>query len=389
MLADVELLRTGSQLESTDQCFADLVDAGVVAAQWARAIEVEYSVWRQVLQCRGQISCREGVVGTAKSLDIGVLWHACLLHQRARGTFPHQAVRSKWAPLLPRRLVGYPNVPVVGRHIRRTGRLLGAVTTLIWGQFRELTSLQVARGRTSHTVDVWRDGPPSAHLLMHHWLGLNWLTVQMPRGSPSVGHVIIGNELGISCVWYSWGKLGCNQHSHRDKEGDVRRGNGEPVPPEAVEALCRKEWPRLVGLLTLLVGEPFTAEELAQEVLIRICQDPDRILAMVAPGAWMHRVAVNLANSHFRRLNAGRKAHQRLTLERLSDRPPSPTDGVAVRQALQALPLRQRSAIVLRYYADLPIRDIAATLSCPEGTVKTLIHDAIEALRRGGLVQDT
>ena len=169
----------------------------------------------------------------------------------------------------------------------------------------------------------------------------------------------------------------------------MRRGNGEPVPPEAVEALCRKEWPRLVGLLTLLVGEPFTAEELAQEVLIRVCRDPDRILAMVAPGPWIHRVAVNLANSHFRRLSAGRRAHQRLRLERPPDRTPNPTDGVAVRQALQALPLRQRSAIVLRYYADLSIRDIAATLSCPEGTVKTLIHDAIEALRRGGLVQDT
>lgn len=169
----------------------------------------------------------------------------------------------------------------------------------------------------------------------------------------------------------------------------MRRGTGEPVPPEAVEALCRKEWPRLVGLLTLLVGEPFTAEELEQEVLIRICRDPDRILAMVAPGAWIHRVAVNLANSHFRRLSAGRRAHQRLRLERPPDRTPNPSDGVAVRKALQALPLRQRSAIVLRYYADLSIRDIAATLSCPEGTVKTLIHDAIEALRNDGLVQDT
>jgi hypothetical protein len=33
-----------------------------------------------------------------------------------------------------------------------------------------------------------------------------------------VGDVIVGNELGIWCVWYSWGKLGCIQHSHRDKE---------------------------------------------------------------------------------------------------------------------------------------------------------------------------
>lgn len=169
----------------------------------------------------------------------------------------------------------------------------------------------------------------------------------------------------------------------------MTRENGKSVPPEAVEALCRKEWPRLVGFLTLLVGEPFTAEELAQEVLIRVCRDPDRILAMDAPGPWIHRVAVNLANSHFRRLSAGRRAHQRLMRERPVDRTPNPTDGVAVRQALKALPPRQRTAIVLRYYADLSIRDVAATLSCPEGTAKTLIHDGIGALRRHGVVQDT
>src|SRR5580692_5697142 len=95
---DVKLLSTGSHLERTDQCFADLIDAGVVAAQRARAIEVEHGVWRQVFQCRGQISCSEGVVGAAYPLDIRVLWHAGLLHRWALGTFAHLAVRSKWDP---------------------------------------------------------------------------------------------------------------------------------------------------------------------------------------------------------------------------------------------------------------------------------------------------
>ena len=48
----------------------------------------------------------------------------------------------------------------------------------------------VAGGRTFKTLGdrrVMGNGPPSAHLLIHHWLGLSWLTVQMPRGSPVCG----------------------------------------------------------------------------------------------------------------------------------------------------------------------------------------------------------
>lgn len=52
-----------------------------------------------------------------------------------------------------------------------------------------------------------------------------------------------------------------------------------------------------------------------------------------------------------------------------------------MRQALQALPRRQRAVLVLRYYADLPDAEIADLLGCSPGTVKTHAHRGLRALR--------
>jgi RNA polymerase sigma factor (sigma-70 family) len=50
--------------------------------------------------------------------------------------------------------------------------------------------------------------------------------------------------------------------------------------------------------------------------------------------------------------------------------------------ALMALPMRQRVALVLRFYEDLPEAEIAAVLRCREGTVASLIHRGLKTLRR-------
>jgi RNA polymerase sigma factor (sigma-70 family) len=54
---------------------------------------------------------------------------------------------------------------------------------------------------------------------------------------------------------------------------------------------------------------------------------------------------------------------------------------VELRDALIALPIRQRTAIVLRYLCDLPEEEIAATLNCRRPTVRTLIHRGLANLR--------
>jgi DNA-directed RNA polymerase specialized sigma24 family protein len=61
---------------------------------------------------------------------------------------------------------------------------------------------------------------------------------------------------------------------------------------------------------------------------------------------------------------------------------------VATRDALQSLPAAQRQALVLRFYADLAVRDVAALMRCPENTVKTHTRRALERLRASGLLDD-
>ena len=151
-------------------------------------------------------------------------------------------------------------------------------------------------------------------------------------------------------------------------------------PPTGLEGFCESNKERLVGILTLHCGDPHTAEELAQETLVKVCIRWRSVERMANPEAWMYRVAINLANSYFRRKAAERKTRTRLKTDP-RHQAPDIADAVAVRQALAGLPKRQRSVLILRFYADLHVRDVAAALDMPEGTVKTLTHRAMKALR--------
>jgi RNA polymerase sigma factor (sigma-70 family) len=157
--------------------------------------------------------------------------------------------------------------------------------------------------------------------------------------------------------------------------------------PEDVSAFCRREWPRLVGSLSLFTGDGDLAQELAQETLARVCRDWNKVSTLDAPGAWAHRVALNLARSHFRHRAVARRHAQRLAVAVASEESDAAT-AIAVRTAVALLPVRQRTALVLRYFADLSVAETAETMRCPEGTVKTLTRQAILALRTAGLITD-
>ena len=141
---------------------------------------------------------------------------------------------------------------------------------------------------------------------------------------------------------------------------------------EELAAMCQQEHPRLVGMLGLYCGDRDVAEDLAQEALIRLCRDWRKVRKLDAPDRWLHRVAINLAHSHYRRKNIERRS---LTLlrGRRSTTGMSGTD-VESLELLKNLPHRQKAALLLHYYLDLPVRQVAQVMEIPEGTVKTLIH---------------
>lgn len=159
-----------------------------------------------------------------------------------------------------------------------------------------------------------------------------------------------------------------------------------PAAPEGLAEFCERLRPRLIGMLSLYCADTGVAEELTQETLARVWVNWDKVRVMSAPSGWTYRVAMNLANSAFRRRSAERRAQQRL-LDRggvpnlLPHVDPDTPDTLAVRAAVAALPPRQRAVVVLRYYSDLPVEEVARLMSCAEGTVKSLTHRAMQTMR--------
>ncbi|QYG95143.1 sigma-70 family RNA polymerase sigma factor [Iamia sp. SCSIO 61187] len=177
-------------------------------------------------------------------------------------------------------------------------------------------------------------------------------------------------------------------------EGDDRRGAvPEPVVAPALdrqgrdarvtgfEAFFREEYPRLVVLLVAVTGSRPVAEELAQEALLRAHVRWDRIVGYERPGAWVRRVALNLASHHRRRRRSEQRAVDRVGRQR----PPEPYaygDGDDFWALVRRLPRRQAAAVALHHLEDRPVAEVALILGCAEGTAKAHLHRGRAALAR-------
>ena len=157
---------------------------------------------------------------------------------------------------------------------------------------------------------------------------------------------------------------------------------------DTIDEFCRAQYARLFGMLRLYCGDVWLAEELVQESLARVVRHWQRVETMDNPSAWLHRVAFNLANSSYRRRAAERRVARQVRPVVAYENPDSPAV-LAVREAVAALPLRQREVVVLRYFLDLSVRDTAHRMGCAEGTVKSLLADAVRSLRARGLEVET
>ncbi|HEX2235368.1 MAG TPA: sigma-70 family RNA polymerase sigma factor [Actinomycetota bacterium] len=160
------------------------------------------------------------------------------------------------------------------------------------------------------------------------------------------------------------------------------------APPPELTAFCTDEHPRLVGMLGLYLGDRALAEELAQEALLRACRDWRRLQEVDDRAAWLRRVAFNLANSYFRRRLAERRARERLERRPRMSWDPDPVAAVAVRRAVAALPRRQRTAIILRFYLDMTLADVALAMDVPVSTAKSLCSRGLARLRASAGLTD-
>lgn len=150
------------------------------------------------------------------------------------------------------------------------------------------------------------------------------------------------------------------------------------------EAVFRADHRPIVAIATALSGSRAVGEEVAQEAFLRAHQRWAQVGAYENPGAWVRRVAINLALSDQRRRSSERRAVARLRLVRDDG-----GDGTAAVvgadrfwAAVRGLPRQQRAAVVLRYVDDLPIAAIAEVMEIAEGTAKAHLHKARAALAR-------
>jgi RNA polymerase sigma-70 factor (sigma-E family) len=134
----------------------------------------------------------------------------------------------------------------------------------------------------------------------------------------------------------------------------------------------------LLRLAVLLAGDRGHAEDLVQTALLSTYRHWDRVSRSGTPSAYVRRVLVNAHTSWRRRLSTTEQV-----VESVPDRAATPAqDGdEQLRTALRELPVRMRTAVVLRYFEDLSEQQTAALMGCSPSTVNTHTVRGLARLR--------
>jgi RNA polymerase sigma-70 factor (sigma-E family) len=132
----------------------------------------------------------------------------------------------------------------------------------------------------------------------------------------------------------------------------------------------------------LLTGDRTVAEDLVQDAFVRLA---GRFLHLRDPGglhAYLRTTLVNLSRSHFRHEAVIRKFVDNQPRHVPSVPGPDGAERDVLRRALMQLPLRQRTAIVLRHYEDLSEEQTAAVMRCAVTSVHSLVTRGMATLRK-------
>jgi RNA polymerase sigma factor (sigma-70 family) len=142
-----------------------------------------------------------------------------------------------------------------------------------------------------------------------------------------------------------------------------------------LERLYRAEALGMTRLAFLMVGRRDIAEEIVHDAFLAV---RPKLLAgeLSRPGGYLRTTVVNGCRAWLRRRGIERR-HEPAE--------PAPAgardDEIVLHLALRTLTTRQREAVVLRYFADLPESEIARIIGCRPATVRSLIHRGVIALR--------
>ena len=169
----------------------------------------------------------------------------------------------------------------------------------------------------------------------------------------------------------------------------VKEGDGA-----SFGVLLEKHRLAVVHFLYRMVQNRAVAEELAQEVFLRVYRSRSTYEPAAKFTTWLFRIATHLAPNSLRD-GKNERWQERLDddtsdtpARQVSDRRPSVEQAMVyqarldeVRRAIAALPAKQRAAVLMHKYEELEYSQIAKVLSCSESAVKSLLFRAYETLR--------
>jgi RNA polymerase sigma-70 factor (ECF subfamily) len=177
----------------------------------------------------------------------------------------------------------------------------------------------------------------------------------------------------------------------RDAEMMLRVREGDDT---SFALLLERHRGPVVHFLYRMVQNPSVSEELAQEVFLRVYRSRATYEPTAKFTTWLFRIATHLALNWVRD-GKKEKGHESLDEQvvdgvdrQVRDRQPTIEQEMLyevkmteVRQAIEALPAKQRAAVLMHKYEELEYAQIARALNCSESAVKSLLFRAYESLR--------
>jgi len=142
--------------------------------------------------------------------------------------------------------------------------------------------------------------------------------------------------------------------------------------PQAFDVFYREQWAKAVRLAWLMTGSRELAEDLVQDAFVHIGA---KWASIQTPTAYLRVTVTNAVRAHARRES---RKHAR-PIERVQ--PVLPRELDETWHLLERLPTRERQALVLRFYADLSLTEIADALRCRVGTAKSLVHRGLARMK--------